>query len=71
MSEDSGGLSNSNEDEPPDEIGENLPASINGNKKEQHLVGGKIRGAMHRHFGYKPQAQGMHLGWGSFPERLT
>ncbi|XP_075838765.1 C-type lectin domain family 2 member D11-like [Microtus pennsylvanicus] len=40
MSEDSGGLSNSDEDEPPDEIGDNLPASINGDEEElQEVIG--------------------------------
>ncbi|XP_075838742.1 C-type lectin domain family 2 member D11-like isoform X2 [Microtus pennsylvanicus] len=38
MSEDSGGLSNSDEDEPPDEIGDNLPASINGDEEELQEV---------------------------------
>lgn len=38
MSEDSGGLSNSNDDEPPEERGENLPASFNGDYEELQEV---------------------------------
>nr|XP_048284420.1 C-type lectin domain family 2 member F-like [Myodes glareolus] len=40
MSEDCGGLSNSNYDERPEEIGENLPASFNGDDEDlQEVIG--------------------------------
>ncbi|XP_005372003.1 C-type lectin domain family 2 member D11-like [Microtus ochrogaster] len=49
MSEDSGGLSNSDEDEPPDEIGDNRPAYINGDDEElQEVIGENLPEAINR-----------------------
>lgn len=49
MSEDCGGPSNSNYDEPPEEIGENLPASFNGDDEElQEVIGENLPAFINR-----------------------